>query len=387
MYLTPNVRARLSGLLSNPGTYMTALENLRDRYGNPILIAQASTARISRLPNIKIDDSKTLDQYIGGMSEIITTLILSKQVGEINSPTVVKMALSKLPTPWRNMWGEEVTAGWQDMSLTSLREWLDLKLTGQEIGQTARLTYREEGSHVDTRGREIRSRETVRKIHNAAVRYTAICRGDHGVQECPTFQNRNITKRKELVRECKLCFGCLKQGHGFKFCRAKRVCGVRGCTRSHHRNLHEDSRLKINYLSETQEEMATAESENRITINNWNQGNSGVGVIAVQVQDIRGRTITARALIDEGSDASIASLAFIRKLGFTGKPKEMWIATIDGERREKIEQHQLNITTKMNKIHSPSREMIKDEHLHLKDRENTCHEQISNIAYYLPFTD
>ena len=90
-----------------------------------ILIAQASTARISRLPNIKIDDSKTLDQYIGGMSEIITTLILSKQVGEINSPTVVKMALSKLPTPWRNMWGAEVTAGRQDMSLTSLREWLD----------------------------------------------------------------------------------------------------------------------------------------------------------------------------------------------------------------------------------------------------------------------
>ena len=28
MYLTPNVRARLSGFISNPGTYMAALENL-----------------------------------------------------------------------------------------------------------------------------------------------------------------------------------------------------------------------------------------------------------------------------------------------------------------------------------------------------------------------
>jgi len=137
-----------------------------------------------------------------------------------------------------------------------------------------------------------------------------------------------------------------------------------------------------NNLSETQEEMARAELENRITINTWNQGNSGVEVIAVQDQDIRGRTITARALIDEGSDASIASLVFVRKLGFTGKPKEMWIATLGGERREKTEQHQLNIITKMNKIHSLNVwtisnlcaivipfnwETIKDEHLHLKD--------------------
>ena len=165
MYLTPNVRARISGLLINAGTYMAALENLRDRYGYPILIAQAAMARITRLPNIKIDDSQTLDQYIGGISEIITTLSLSKQVGEINSPTVVKMALSKLPTPWRNMWGGEVTAGRQDMSLTSLREWPDQKLTEQEIGQAeeigqaARFTYREEGSHFETRGREIRSRK------------------------------------------------------------------------------------------------------------------------------------------------------------------------------------------------------------------------------------
>ena len=103
------------------------------------------------------------------------------------------MALSKLPAPWKNPWGEEVTAERQDISLTSLREWLDQKLTGQEIGQAAGFTFMEERSYVDRRGRELRSRETPRKIHNTAVRYTptcAICRGDHGIQECPTFQNR-----------------------------------------------------------------------------------------------------------------------------------------------------------------------------------------------------
>ena len=45
MYLTPNVRARLFGLLSNPSRYTAALENLRDRYGTPLFIAQSATTR------------------------------------------------------------------------------------------------------------------------------------------------------------------------------------------------------------------------------------------------------------------------------------------------------------------------------------------------------
>jgi len=52
-------------------------------------------------------------------------------------------------------------------------------------------------------------------------------------------------------------------------------------------------------------------------------GGLALGVVVVHVKDAKWRTITARTLIDEGSDASIASLAFVRKLGFTGKVKEM----------------------------------------------------------------
>jgi len=52
MYLTPNVRARIFGLLSDPSTYTAALENLRNRYGSPLLIAQAVTARITNIKKI-----------------------------------------------------------------------------------------------------------------------------------------------------------------------------------------------------------------------------------------------------------------------------------------------------------------------------------------------
>ena len=121
-------------------------KNLRDR---PYPIAQAATARIPRLPNNKIDDLQTQDQYIGGKSEKITILNLSKQVRDMNSPTLLKMALSKLPTHWRNMRGAEVTARRQDMSLNSLKEWLDQKLTGQEIGQADEIGMENYGEKIE----------------------------------------------------------------------------------------------------------------------------------------------------------------------------------------------------------------------------------------------
>ena len=125
-------------------------------------------------------------------------------------------------------------------------------------------------------------------------------------------------------------------------------CGADGCTRSHHRDLQERVAPRVNHLRNVQREAITIECENRVNINTWKQGNSGIalGVVAVQVKDARGRMVTARALIDEVSDAFIASREFVRKLGFTQKATEMLIAALDGERREKSERHQLKIVTR-----------------------------------------
>ena len=56
-------------------------------------------------------------------------------------------------------------------------------------------------------------------------------------------------------------------------------------------------------------------------VNNISGGPTCVtlGVIAVKVKDARGHLVTARALVDEGSDTSLTSLSFFRKLGLKGE--------------------------------------------------------------------
>ena len=189
--------------------------------------------------------------------------------------------------------------------------------TSQEIGHVTDLTHMEQRPDIDIRGREVRGREVSRRIHNAVVRSTApctTCRGNHWTEECPAFLEADLIRKKELVREHELCSSCLNQDHGFRFCKTKRVCGVDGWTRSHNQDLHEEVKSRVNHQGGILEENTKSGPEKGLHINTWRQGNASValGVVVVRVKDARGRIVSARALKDEGSDASIASLPFVR---------------------------------------------------------------------------
>ena len=46
-------------------------------------------------------------------------------------------------------------------------------------------------------------------------------------------------QRYNTVLKNQLCFGCLSAGHSLKSCRSSRKCGIEGCSKSHHRMLHQ----------------------------------------------------------------------------------------------------------------------------------------------------
>ena len=64
------------------------------------------------------------------------------------------------------------------------------------------------------------------------------CNGPHGIWNCKTFQDLRESDRWEKAKELKLCFRCLGHDHVGGSCKRSRVCGIQGCTRTHHRLLH-----------------------------------------------------------------------------------------------------------------------------------------------------
>ena len=94
-------------------------------------------------------------------------------------------------------------------------------------------------------------------------------------------------------------------------------------------------------------------SEIKVRSYNVNQGTNetALGVVSVRVRNVQGRFVTARALVDEGSDTSFASRAFVRRLGFTGKRRKLKIVGVSRESKEEAEQQSLTVKTGTNQDH------------------------------------
>ena len=64
--------------------------------------------------------------------------------------------------------------------------------------------------------------------------------GKHPLWKCEKFLKMTCQARYEKTKELKLCFCCLVGKHVVKDCTCK-MCGVKGCSRRHHRLLHREA--------------------------------------------------------------------------------------------------------------------------------------------------
>ena len=209
------------------------------------------------------------------------------------------------------------------MFLTSLKEWLDLKRKARALTQPTTSTSAGNRPRFELGGdlsNTIRGREEFRRTRTHVLQFQQnecpVCQGKHKLQECKNFQSAEIARRYELVKEHRLCFGCLKKGHVLNRCRTRKVCGKEGCIKLHHPDLHDSSIRKVNYQQESSENLPMVDTEVKARMNELRCGRTNValGIISVPVQDSRGRIVTARALIDEGSDTTLAARSFVCKL-------------------------------------------------------------------------
>ena len=98
-------------------------------------------------------------------------------------------------------------------------------------------------------------------------------------------------------------------------CRSKKACGKEGCTKIHHLDLHESSIRRVNYQHGSSENRPMVDTEVKVRINDFKSGGISVAlvIIPVPVKISRGRLVTARTLIDEGSDTTLAARSLVRK--------------------------------------------------------------------------
>lgn len=97
-----------------------------------------------------------------------------------------------------------------------------------------------------------------------------MCQGTHQLHKCPDLLKMSLENRKKHVKDNRLCYGCLKQGHCAKDCKRRLTCET--CTKRHPTCLHDENyrnglqretRASTNYAAQgSSPETATAMSLN-----------------------------------------------------------------------------------------------------------------------------
>lgn len=142
-------------------------------------------------------------------------------------------------------------------------------------------------------------------VHQSALKQVCdVCKGDHLVFKCDTFLKLSIQQRIEEIMRLRLCFNCLRRGHGAQQCSSGHC---RKCQKPHHTLIHREA---VTQPAAEPEEVVVASQvvANRI----WPQVLLATALI--RVQDSRGSSMVCRAFLDNGSQGSFITERCAQKL-------------------------------------------------------------------------
>lgn len=247
--------------------YKEAKKQLQWHFGNKVKITSAFMDKALRWPTIKSEDASSLRLYALFLKSCHNTMRELDYVTDLETPSNLKIIVSKLPFRLRDKWRAVVCniydkhkrrATFRDLLAfidKQSRKMLDpifgkiqspLKQTSESKGQyKAYYKANSRGSSFATTVSPVSKAEPFKNDKqggstmngsDAFVKPCMFCNKNHPMEVCEVFQNKPNKEKVEFWKVKGLCFRCLQRGHMSKNCKKRMSCNV--CKRGHPTMLH-----------------------------------------------------------------------------------------------------------------------------------------------------
>ncbi len=334
--LTPEIRKNIGGALLNPGLYQHALMELHKRYGNPQLVAQASTSSHLKLQPFQDNDFNSLRAFSANIHSVVATLRLGGYGMELHSHATLSQLISKLPPALKSRWGEKSWAMQPRLTtVEDLDEWLD----GVAMAEQSIRAESHDHSQSNPKKNSKEKRQGSKSINVFATTAeittepsTAIsprCPGcnsthKHHLKDCRQFKKIPVEKRVAIVKENKVCFRCLVLGHRSRECSQKERCDQANYDGTHHPLLHGAPRMYPKPAVETPAGFSGAIEAETIG------SRTLLPIVPVSIKT-NGKSVVLFALLDQGSQILVMKTATASQLGLEGPVRRVTTKTVEGK--------------------------------------------------------
>ncbi|KMQ86040.1 hypothetical protein RF55_15095 [Lasius niger] len=319
-YLKVSVKADAESLIKNLPTtsenYNRAWNTLCEHFENKRLLVRSCLQKFTSLPKMKSESATELRKILHGVASTAGTLESIGRPIDSSEDLFVFSIVELLDSRSRREWENGISDSPSPPTFGSLKRFLERRLQTLEAIQPVKSEVvgnkTSENSSRTARTHHVQKREPGR---------CTLCKKDHALMVCDDYKSKTAHSRRQLVDGNNLCANCLGK-HKIADCPSKRLCSV--CSEKHHTSLHDAFRKVLKEDSaEKTSLVAHSASQRRSTVL--------LATARIRISDRFGNLQEARALIDQGSEATIITEKLAQRLRLPRRHTSITVFGVGGQ--------------------------------------------------------
>ncbi|KAJ8020040.1 hypothetical protein HOLleu_41875 [Holothuria leucospilota] len=240
---------------------------------------------------------------------------------DLNSTTSLLKIQSLLPTYLQTAWAKKAHEILYDDREPREPEFVDMLKFLEWHAEISCTMFGRSVSKPQVSNDRFKNKASVKSNNVSSIPFKCyLCEGNHSIYTCSKLIEAAYEEKLKMVKAAKLCFRCLRPGHGALKCRKDWTCRSCGSSR-HHNKLHPPPKEESKSPAEQQVMSNAASNGNRVYLR----------ILPVVVTTHNGYQVSTLALLDHGSDTSLCSESFRKKLKVRGKRVKYTSSTINGD--------------------------------------------------------
>ncbi|CAL8129107.1 unnamed protein product [Orchesella dallaii] len=227
----------VKSLMANPNNVDEIMSTLHLHFGRPEQIIRILIKKARETKSPKVNKPETWITYAIAVQSLVVNIKTFCSDGRyLNDSFLLEELVEKLPVQLRKEWILWVRANqlYLPENQDSFRTWMNIQ---RETACT--ISRWEEKEPPDEAGNLKKKRGAGVHVAVESDSCCKYCDKQHKIAKCFAFKKLKVDERWEAVKEKRLCFCCLQDGHVTTSCPESKSCGKDGCDKRHHPLLHQ----------------------------------------------------------------------------------------------------------------------------------------------------
>lgn len=319
----------MRALLVMPENVDAVIDTLQRRFGRDEYVIKSLILKAKSITSPKENHPDSIIQFATTVNDLVITLQNLNRPEYLQNPQLIEDIESKLPPVMLMLWSNAI-AFVERYTLSDLSHWINMQARAMSVRVLPK------GFSVDSSKREVKKsiiKDKVFSASSASVSQTenkvkkCLCCDSSctNLDQCEKFKELNIDEKWKLAKKFRVCFSCLKSGHGSFKCRLRRKCSVDNCSKKHHPLLH---------TAEQQSTTTATSSEVQNEREICTQASSRKSTVLLKILPVVLRSgnklFRTGALLDSGSTVTLLRADIADELTSDGREQPLCIQWANG---------------------------------------------------------